>query len=102
MAHLSNKIQATILAAALTLPASGVLAQTSWSKPESRTKGTVIGAVAGALVGGTKGAVVGAALGNGVQYARHTSSRRHHRTRHVAYRHYRTRTTRTTTTTYRH
>lgn len=73
---------------ALLFPASAVMAQNDWSKPESRTKGTVIGAVAGALVGGTKGAVVGAALGNGVQYARHTSSRRHH-VRHVAYRHHR-------------
>ena len=96
----TRKLQAAALTVALALPASSVMAQSEWSKPESRTKGTVIGAVAGALVGGTKGAVVGAALGNGVQYARHTSSRRHHRTRHVAYRHYRT--TRTTTTTYRH
>jgi outer membrane lipoprotein SlyB len=64
------------------------MAQSEWSKPESRTKGTVIGAVAGALVGGTKGAVVGAALGNGVQYARHNNSRNRY-VRHVAYRHHR-------------
>ncbi|HEV8433994.1 MAG TPA: hypothetical protein VGR95_11325 [Thermoanaerobaculia bacterium] len=94
----NRKIQAAALTMALMFPASAVMAQSDWSKPESRTKGTVIGAVAGALVGGTKGAVVGAALGNGVQYARHTSSRRHHRVRHVAYRHHRRVVT---TTTYR-
>jgi outer membrane lipoprotein SlyB len=86
--ELTRKLQAAALTVALALPASTVMAQSEWSKPESRTKGTVIGAVAGALVGGTKGAVVGAALGNGVQYARHTSSRRHRYVRHVAYRHH--------------
>jgi hypothetical protein len=91
----TRKLQAAALTIALALPASSVMAQSDWSKPQSRTKGTVIGAVAGALVGGTKGAVVGAALGNGVQYARHTSSRRHYRVRHIARRHYR----RTVTTT---
>lgn len=99
MTSVTRKLQAAALTIALALPASSVMAQNDWSKPQSRTKGTVIGAVAGALVGGTRGAVVGAALGNGVQYARHTSSRRHHHMRHVAYRHYRT--TRTTRT-YRH
>jgi len=96
---LTRKLQAAALTVALALPASSVMAQSDWSKPESRTKGTVIGAIAGGLVGGTRGAVVGAALGNGVQYARHTSSRRHY-VRHVAYRHHHRRVV-TTTTTYR-
>jgi len=95
---ITRKLQAAALTLTLALPATSVMAQSDWSKPESRTKGTVIGAVAGALVGGTKGAVVGAALGNGVQYARHTSSRRHH-VRHVAYRHHR-RVVTTTTSRY--
>ncbi|HEX3111014.1 MAG TPA: hypothetical protein VHU41_18075 [Thermoanaerobaculia bacterium] len=95
----NRKIQAAALTMALLFPASAVMAQSEWSKPESRTKGTVIGAVAGALVGGTKGAVVGAAVGNGVQYARHTSTRRHY-VRHVAYRHHHHRRV-VTTTTYR-
>jgi len=96
---ITRKLQAAALTLTLALPATSVMAQSDWSKPESRTKGTVIGAVAGALVGGTKGAVVGAALGNGVQYARHTSSARHRRVRHVAYRHHRRVVT---TTTVRH
>src|SRR5689334_11073169 len=101
MTSVTRKLQAAALTIALALPASSVMAQSDWSKPESRTKGTVIGAVAGALVGGTKGAVVGAALGNGVQYARHTSSRRHYRhTRHVAYRHHRRTVTTTTVRRY--
>ena len=86
MAHLFNKLQAVVLASALILPASGAFAN-DWSKPQSRTKGTIVGGVAGALVGGTKGAVVGAALGNGVQYARHheTSRARRHRHHHRRY-----------------
>ncbi|HEX7192924.1 MAG TPA: hypothetical protein VF381_15250 [Thermoanaerobaculia bacterium] len=96
--ELTRKLQAAALTVALALPASTVMAQSEWSKPESRTKGTVIGAVAGALVGGTKGAVVGAALGNGVQYARQRNSSRHRYVRHVAYRHHRRVVT---TTTYR-
>ena len=81
MAHLFNKLQAAVLASALILPASGAFAN-DWSKPASRTKGTIIGGVAGALVGGTKGAVVGAALGNGVQYARQHETSRHYARRH--------------------
>jgi hypothetical protein len=82
---ISKRIQATVLSAALLLPA-GVAFGNDWSKPNSRTKGTVIGAVAGALVGGTKGAVVGAAVGNGVQAVRHNQHRKSS-VRHVAYRH---------------
>ena len=100
MTSVTRKLQAAALTIALALPAGSAMAQSDWSKPESRTKGTVIGAVAGALVGGTKGAVVGAALGNGVQYARHTSSRRHRRIRHVSYRHHRRVVTTTTTRRY--
>lgn len=81
---ISKKLQAAILSAALILPAGAAFAN-DWSKPDSRTKGTVIGAVAGALVGGTKGAVVGAAVGNGVQAVRHNQHRTY-RVRHVAYR----------------
>lgn len=77
----SKRIQALVLTSALLVPAEGALAN-DWAKHDSRTKGTVIGAVAGALVGGTKGAVIGAAVGNGVQYARHSQ----HRHRHVRHR----------------
>lgn len=89
MTSLTQKLQAAALTLALALPASSVMAQSDWSKPESRTKGTVIGAIAGGLVGGTRGAVVGAALGNGVQYARQRNDNRHRYVRHVAYRHHR-------------
>lgn len=95
MTSLTQKIQAAALTLALAVPASSVMAQSEWSKPESRTKGTVIGAVAGALVGGTKGAVVGAAVGNGVQYARQRNDR--HYVRHVAYRRHHHRRVVTTT-----
>jgi len=97
---LTRKLQAAALTIALALPATSVMAQSDWSKPDSRTKGTIIGAAAGALVGGTKCAVVGAALGNGVQYARHASSYRHRRLRHVAYRHHRRVVTTTTVRRY--
>ena len=81
---LSRKLQAVVLSGALLLPAGAAMAN-DWSKSDSRTKGTVIGAVAGALVGGKKGAVVGAALGNGVQAVRHNQHRKKHRRhRHVA------------------
>ena len=99
MTSVTRKLQAAALTLALALPAGSVMAQSDWSKPESRTKGTVIGAVAGALVGGTRGAVVGAAVGNGVQYARHRVESRHRYVRHVAYRHHHRRVV--TTTTYR-
>lgn len=79
---ISMKLQAAVLASAMMLPAAGVYAN-DWSKPESRTKGTIIGAVAGALVGGKKGAVIGAAAGNGVQYARHKTTHHHRHRRHV-------------------
>ena len=75
---LSRKLQAVVLSGALLLPAGAALGN-DWSKSDSRTKGTVIGAVAGALVGGKKGAVVGAALGNGVQAVRHNQHRKKHR-----------------------
>jgi len=80
---ISKKIQAAVLASALLLPAGSAFAN-DWSKGESRTKGTVLGAVAGALVAGKKGALIGAAVGNGVQYARHSTHRHHTRhRRHV-------------------
>lgn len=88
MTPLTRKLQAAVLTTALMLPAGTAVAQVSWSKPDSRTKGTVIGAVAGAIVGGKKGAVVGAAVGNGVQAYRHSQHRKsvryiaHHRRRH--------------------
>ena len=82
--NISKKLQATILSAALMIPAGAVFAN-DWSKPDSRTKGTVIGGVAGALVGGTRGALVGAALGNGIQAVRQHNDRRA-RVRHVAWR----------------
>ena len=82
---LNMKIQAAVLTASLLLPVGSVYAN-QWSKPESRTRGTVIGAVAGALVGGKKGALIGAAVGNGVQYVRHSQSRHHHRYRTAHYR----------------
>src|SRR5438045_1451305 len=77
--------QAATLAAALLLPAGTAVAQVSWSKPDSRTKATVIGAVAGGLVAGKKGAIAGAVLGNGVQAYRHS----HHRVAHRHRRHHR-------------
>ena len=86
MTPLNRKLQAATLAAALLLPAGTAVAQISWAKPDSRTKGTVIGAVAGGLVAGKKGAVVGAALGNGVQAYRHSQ---HRRVSHTAHRHHR-------------
>ena len=61
---LTMKLQAAVLASALMLPAAGAYAN-DWSKPQSRTKGTIIGAVAGALVGGKKGAAIGGAAGGG-------------------------------------
>lgn len=71
MTSLTRKLQAALLTTALLVPASSAMAQVSWSKPDSRTKGTVIGAVAGGLLGGTKGAIIGGAVGNGVQAYRH-------------------------------
>lgn len=85
MTPFTRKLQAAALATALSLPAATAFGQVSWAKPDSRTKGTVIGAVAGGLVGGTKGAIIGGALGNGVQAYRHTTHRR--TVRHVASRH---------------
>jgi uncharacterized protein YcfJ len=83
MTPLNRKLQAAALTAALLLPAGTAVAQVSWSKPDSRTKGTVIGAVAGGLVAGKKGAVAGAAIGNGVQAYKHSHHRhRHHRRHH--------------------
>jgi len=87
---ITRKLQAAVLTAALLLPAEAAFAQVSWSKPDSRTKGTVVGAVAGGLIGGKKGAVIGAVVGNGVQAYRgkHNphrysyASRRHHRRHH--------------------
>ena len=94
----TRKMQAAALTMALLFPTASLMAD-DWSKPESRTKGTIVGAVAGAIVGGKKGAVIGAAVGNGVQYARHTGSRKKHRVHHVAHKRH-TRTTTTTTTRY--
>jgi len=84
MTPLNRKFQAAVLAGALLLPAGSAVAQVSWAKPDSRTKGTVIGAVAGGLVAGKKGALVGAALGNGVQAVRHNQHRKavRHTARH--------------------
>lgn len=91
MTSLNRKLQATLLAGAMLLPVTPAFSQVSWSKPDSRTKGTVIGAIAGGLIGGKKGAVIGAVVGNGVQYARERHDRQY-RVRHVAsYRHYRSR-----------
>ena len=81
MARFTQKIQAAVLCGALLVPAEATLAN-DWSKSDSRTKGTVIGAVAGALVGGKKGAVIGAAAGNGVQAVRHAKHRKHHKRKH--------------------
>lgn len=81
---ISRKVQAVVLSGALLLPAGAAFGN-DWSKGDSRTKGTVIGAVAGALVAGKKGAVVGAALGNTVQAARHQQHRKHRRHRHIAH-----------------
>ena len=83
---IKRKLQAAVLSAALLLPAGSAFAN-DWSKPDSRTKGTVVGAVAGALVGGKKGAVIGAAVGNSVQAVRHTQHRHHKR--HTTRRHHR-------------
>lgn len=84
MTSLTRKLQAAALTTALLLPAGTAVGQVSWSKPDSRTKGTVIGAVAGGLIAGKKGAIVGAVAGNGVQAYRHTQHRRS--VRHVAHR----------------
>lgn len=73
---ISRKLQAGVLCVSLLLPAEAALGN-DWSKEQSRTRGTVIGAVAGALVAGKKGALVGAAVGNGVQYVSHTQSHKH-------------------------
>jgi hypothetical protein len=81
---ISKKLQAVTLSVALLMPAGTAVAN-DWSKPNSRTKGTVIGAVAGALVGGKKGAVIGAAVGNATQHVRHKHNP--HYKRHVAAKH---------------
>ena len=84
---MNKRIHAVALSAALLLPV-GTVSANDWSKPQSRTKGTVIGAVAGALVAGkhnaAKGALIGAAVGNGVQAARHKHShhKKHRHRRH--------------------
>ncbi len=82
MTFLKNqKLLAGVLTAALVLPAATAFGN-DWSKPKSRTKGTVIGTAAGAVVAGPAGAVVGGAVGNGVQYIRHHAAvhrYRHHR-----------------------
>jgi uncharacterized protein YcfJ len=83
MTSWNRKLQALMLTSALLVPVAAS-AQVSWSKPDSRTKGTVIGAVAGGLIGGTKGAVIGGAVGNGVQAYRHDQHRKS--VRHVAHR----------------
>ena len=92
MTSWTRKLQAALLTTALLAPMSA-MAQTSWAKPDSRTKGTVIGAVAGGLLGGTKGAIVGGVVGNGVQAYRHSQHRhryyyvtRHRRHYHRYYR----------------
>ena len=82
VSNISRKIQAALLSAAILLPAGSVFAN-DWSKPESRTRGTAIGAAAGAVLG-PPGIVAGAAIGNGIQAARHAS---HRHVRRVAYRH---------------
>ena len=91
MTPLTRKLQAAVLSTALLLPAVPAVAQVSWAKPDSRTKGTVIGAVAGGLVAGRKGALVGAVVGNGVQAYRHTQDRRtvRHIARHRRHHHHR-------------
>jgi len=78
--RINRRIMAGVLSAALFLPAATAFGN-DWSKPKSRTRGTVIGATAGALLG-PPGVVVGAAVGNGVQAARHSMSRHHHRRHH--------------------
>ncbi len=75
--ELSRKIGAFVLAAATLLPATTAFGNT-WSKPKSRTRGTVIGAAAGAVLG-PAGAVVGAGVGNGIQSLRHHRHYRHRR-----------------------
>jgi MFS superfamily sulfate permease-like transporter len=88
MTPLTRKLQAAMLALALLLPAGTAVAQVSWSKPDSRTKGTIIGAVAGGLIAGKKGAVIGAVAGNGVQAYRHSHNPHRYAT-HAAHRRHR-------------
>ena len=82
---INKKIMAAVLTTALALPATSAFAN-NWSKHESRTRGTAIGAAAGALLG-PPGIIAGAAIGNGIQAARHAHDRHHSRT--YAYRHHR-------------
>ena len=79
MTSLTRRISALVLGTALLVPATTALGS-DWSKPQSRTRGTVIGAAAGAILG-PPGMVAGAAIGNGVQSMRHhvTSHHRSHR-----------------------
>jgi hypothetical protein len=85
--QLNRKLMAGVLTAALFLPATTAFGN-DWSKRESRTRGTAIGAAAGAFLG-PPGVVVGAAVGNGVQAVRHSMHR--HRTTTTHYRHHRSR-----------
>ncbi len=78
---MSHKIAAAVLSMALMLPATSAFANT-WSKKESRTRGTAIGAAAGALLGPV-GALAGAAIGNGVQAGRHAHHSHTASTHHV-------------------
>ena len=77
---ISKRLMATVLSAALLLPATSAFGN-DWTKHRSRLRGATIGAAVGALAG-PPGALIGAAVGNGVQYARHLGHRQH-------YRHYR-------------
>jgi hypothetical protein len=81
--HTNRRIQACVLTAALLVPAATAFGN-DWTKPQSRTRGAVIGGAVGTLAG-PPGVVAGAAIGNGVQSMRHHASHhrhhRHHRTR---------------------
>lgn len=74
MTSIRQRILAAVLGTAIVLPVGGC---STWSKPQSRTKGTVIGATAGALIGGKTGAVIGAAAGNTVQGVRRSKNKTH-------------------------
>lgn len=74
-----NRIQASILALALLLPAGNMFAKTHHVRHAkkhhhySRTRGTLVGAAAGALIDHrdpVTGAVVGGVIGNVVQHER--------------------------------
>lgn len=86
--NLNRKIQAAVLSTAMVLTAGSVFAD-QWTKPQSRTRGTAIGAAAGAILG-PPGMIAGAAIGNGVQSMRHHVAPQAYGRRHISHhRHFR-------------